>query len=82
MKQKLLNISSFSHIQKAYQEGIYADTPANKKLGRVGMTYTAYNDYIQRKKEGEDVDLENHKKNDSLEKNKGNYSSKNNNIYE
>lgn len=29
-------------ITKAYTEGIYADTPANRKLGRVGMTYAAY----------------------------------------
>jgi hypothetical protein len=26
-------------LKKAYTEGIYADTPANRKLGRVGMSY-------------------------------------------
>ena len=26
-----LNISTFSYIQKAYQEGIYADTPFQSK---------------------------------------------------
>lgn len=30
-------------IKKAYTEGIYADTPQNRKLGRVGMSYTDYN---------------------------------------
>ena len=29
-------------VEKAYTEGIYADTPANRKLGRVGMSYSAY----------------------------------------
>lgn len=29
-------------LKKAYTEGVYADTPANRKLGRVGMTYAAY----------------------------------------
>ena len=27
-------------VEKAYTEGIYADTPANRKLGRVGMPYS------------------------------------------
>lgn len=27
------------NLEKAYTEGIYADTPANRKLGRVGMSY-------------------------------------------
>ena len=26
-------------IEKAYTKGVYADTPANRKRGRVGMTY-------------------------------------------
>lgn len=30
-------------VKKAFQEGIYADTPANRKLGRVGMSYKDYN---------------------------------------
>lgn len=29
-------------LKKAYTEGIYCDSPANRKLGRVGMTYAAY----------------------------------------
>jgi len=32
----------FQQVYKAYTEGIYADTPANRKLGRVGMTYQQY----------------------------------------
>lgn len=27
-------------VKKAYTEGVYSDTPANRKLGRVGMRYT------------------------------------------
>lgn len=34
-------------IEKAAVEGIYADTPANRKLGRVGMSYTAYNEKMK-----------------------------------
>lgn len=43
-----LNISSFSakSIQKAAVEGVYADTYVNRKLGRVGMTYAAYEEKI------------------------------------
>jgi len=43
-----INLSGFSQtsltqeIEKAYQEGVYSDTPANKKLGRAGMTYKQY----------------------------------------
>ena len=39
---KILNKFKITFIQKAYTEGIYADTPANRKLGRVGMTYAQY----------------------------------------
>ena len=38
---KILN--KLHQISKAYIEGIYADTPANRKLGRVGMRYDEYN---------------------------------------
>lgn len=44
---KKLNISGFSNIEKAYTEGIYSDTPANKKLGRVGMTYKEFSEKIK-----------------------------------
>ena len=37
-------------VEKAYTEGIYADTPANRKLGRVGMSYAEW-DAKQGKKE-------------------------------
>ena len=42
-----LNLSSFysrevNEIAKAYTEGIYSDTVANRKLGRVGMSYAAW----------------------------------------
>ena len=37
---KILN--KIKQISKAYTEGIYSDTPANRKLGRVGMSYKQY----------------------------------------
>lgn len=52
-----INISTFFSlkdkkisVEKAYTEGIYADTPANRKLGRVGMSYAEW-DAKQEKKE-------------------------------
>lgn len=29
-------------VEKAFSEGVYADTPKNRKLGRVGMSYKTY----------------------------------------
>lgn len=34
-------------LAKAYTEGVYADTPANRKLGRVGMSYAAYAEKVK-----------------------------------
>lgn len=34
------------HIEKAYSEGIYNDSPLNRKLGRVGMSYTKYAEMV------------------------------------
>lgn len=49
-------------VEKAYTEGIYADTPANRKLGRVGMSYTAYAEKIKNTTEkdnkSENLDIE------------------------
>ena len=42
--------NTIEDIEKAYTEGIYSDTPANKKLGRVGMSYTAW-EGLKRKSE-------------------------------
>lgn len=49
IKKYNMNFSSFFSlenkklsIEKAYTEGIYADTPANRKLGRVGMSYAEW----------------------------------------
>ena len=47
-KRKSIIFNSFE-LEKAYTEGIYADTPANRKLGRVGMTYSAYAEKIKKK---------------------------------
>ena len=53
INKKGINLSSFNKIDelnKAYTEGIYSDTPANRKLGRVGMTYQAYAEKVKKKK--------------------------------
>lgn len=41
INQKKINLSSFGvkEIEKGYTEGVYIDSPANRKLGRVGMSY-------------------------------------------
>lgn len=39
---KIFNKLKIVFISKTYTEGIYADTPANRKLGRVGMNYAQY----------------------------------------
>jgi len=53
-----INLSGFKFIGsdlwmlwKAYQEGLYSDTPANRKLGRVGMTYLDYERHSKTLKE-------------------------------
>lgn len=48
---KFSNIKKIFKIDKAYVEGIYADTPANRKLGRVGMSYAAYAAKMKQEKE-------------------------------
>jgi len=30
----------YSNFEKAYEEGVYSDTPTNRKLGRVGRKYS------------------------------------------
>lgn len=54
---KKLNFTSFKNIEKSYTEGIYSDSPMNRKLGRVGMSYSAYQNFLSRKNEGEDVNI-------------------------
>lgn len=49
MKYSSLNEIKF--LSKAYTEGVYSDTPINRKLGRVGMSYAEYTQKL--KKEGE-----------------------------
>lgn len=36
-------------LEKAFQEGVYADTPANRKLGRVGMSYKQVKEMEEKK---------------------------------
>lgn len=43
--------NNIRNIYKAYTEGIYADTPANRKLGRVGMSYAEYAKKLKEEKE-------------------------------
>ena len=45
---KILN--KLKQISKAYTEGVYSDTPANRKLGRVGMSYSTYSQKSEEKK--------------------------------
>ena len=52
ISKKKINLSSFSNVkqielEKAYIEGVYCDSPANRKLGRVGMTYAAYAEKVK-----------------------------------
>jgi len=37
--RNIQKIAFVKKVEKAYTEGVYADTPANRKLGRVGMSY-------------------------------------------
>ena len=55
---KIKNIKAIAFIknlEKAYTEGVYADTPANRKLGRVGMSYKEWTSKKQGQS-GEDKD--------------------------
>ena len=45
-----MEFRNLQEINKAYTEGIYSDSPLNRKLGRVGMTYQAYADKINKEK--------------------------------
>lgn len=48
---KILSKFKLFVIKKAYTEGVYADTPTNRKLGRVGMSYFEYNSKQKEKEE-------------------------------
>ena len=39
---KVQELAFVKNLEKAYVEGVYSDTPANRKLGRVGMSYAQY----------------------------------------
>lgn len=52
---KILNKFKVDLLFKAYTEGIYSDTPTNRKLGRVGMSYIEYK--IKQKKEEKSIKL-------------------------
>jgi len=58
--KNIKNVAFIKNLTKAYTEGIYADTPANRKLGRVGMTYAAYAEKV---KEGKENKIEDNKDN-------------------
>lgn len=42
-----------SNLNKSFTEGVYADTYQNRKLGRVGMTYSSYAAKVKKEQEGE-----------------------------
>lgn len=63
---KIINKQPFGFLQnlkKSYTEGVYVDTSQNRKLGRVGMTYSQYMNKIK-EKEDENI-FSNLKKNSS-----------------
>ena len=41
-------------VEKAYTEGVYSDTPANRKLGRVGMSYADWENKAGKREESEE----------------------------
>ena len=45
---KIFNKFKINFLIKAYTEGVYADTPTNRKLGRVGMSYAQYANKINK----------------------------------
>lgn len=50
---KIKNLQQLAFLQnltKAYTEGVYSDTPANRKLGRVGMSYKEWTQKQQEQK--------------------------------
>ena len=58
LKSFNINLSTFFSledkklsVEKAYTEGIYADTPANRKLGRVGISYAEWESKQGKKEE-------------------------------
>lgn len=58
-KNKLNLMSLFSNeVEKAYEEGVYCDSPANRKLGRVGMTYKEWSQKQNEKKEDNKKDID------------------------
>jgi len=53
-KNQIFNSFKFKLIEKAYTEGIYADTPQNRKLGRVGMSYVEYAKMVEQQSESKE----------------------------
>ena len=49
-------------MNKGYTEGLYSDTPANRKLGRVGMSYKKYLEKVKDEKGKEDKSASEFKK--------------------
>lgn len=45
--------SNIKEVQKAYTEGVYSDSPLNRKLGRVGMSYKEYAQKVASKSSSE-----------------------------
>ena len=62
--------SDIKETEKAYTEGVYSDSPLNRKMGRVGITYAAYANKINKtSSDDKKEDLEDNEEN-STEANK------------
>ena len=58
IKNNKINFKGFKNIEKAYTEGVYADSPLNRKLGRVGMSYKEYNEKLNKSSSNSILDKE------------------------
>lgn len=76
-----LNGDNMLILNKAYTEGIYSDTPANRKLGRVGMSYADYAIKMQKQKEAENKGKENSNTTENQQKEDGTFKLKRVELY-
>ena len=60
-------IAFIKNLTKAYTEGVYADTPATRKLGRVGMSYAQYAEKIKQGGDNQQKELSQDNKDNNKE---------------
>lgn len=58
---KIFNKFKLVYLSKAYTEGIYADTPTNRKLGRVGISYQQYTENLKKQISAKEIKEEKEK---------------------